>query len=301
MTPPEQRPVVVVVGDVIVDVVVRPLGPFNRGSDTPSRIVVTPGGSASNQAVALATAGAQVHLVGVVGDDELGRAAARALAATGMEVHLRVDPVRPTGVVVAVVDASGQRSMLTDRGANLHLDLQDLRPGLLCAGRHLHLSGYELLDEATRPVARAALERAAAAGMTCSVDPCSAGPLAGVGARAFLAWTEGVDWCCANLDEGRALTGASRPADIVAGLRRHYREVVLTLGADGALFSGPGTEFLHCGAYQVAVVDTTGAGDAFTGTFLAGRLRGEQPQQALRAALAAAARVVVAPGARPWT
>ena len=300
MTPPEQRPVVVVVGDVIVDVVVRPLGPFNRGSDTPSRIVVTPGGSASNQAVALATAGAQVHLVGVVGDDELGRAAARALAATGMEVHLRVDPVRPTGVVVAVVDASGQRSMLTDRGANLHLDLQDLGPGLLGTGRHLHLSGYELLDEATRPVARAALERAAAAGMTCSVDPCSAGPLAGGGARAFLAWTEGVEWCCANLDEGRALTGASRPADILAGLRRHYREVVLTLGADGALFSGPGNELLHCGADSVAVVDTTGAGDAFTGTFLAGRLRGEQPEQALRAALAAAARVVVAPGARPW-
>jgi sugar/nucleoside kinase (ribokinase family) len=289
-----------VVGDVIVDVVVRPLGPFNRGSDTPSRIVVTPGGSASNQAVALAGAGAQVHLVGVVGDDELGAAATRALAATGVETHIRVVPGEQTGVVVALVDASGQRSMLTDRGANLHLDERDLGPGLLAAGRHLHLSGYELLDEATRPAARAAFDLAAAAGMTRSVDPCSAGPLAAVGGAEFLAWTEGAEWCCANLDEGRALTGARRPEEVLAGLRRHYREVAVTLGAQGALFSGPGTELLHCPADRLAVVDTTGAGDAFTGTFLAGRLRGEGPAEAVRAALAAAARVVVAPGARPW-
>jgi sugar/nucleoside kinase (ribokinase family) len=292
--------VVIVVGDVIVDVVVHPLGPFNRGSDTPSRITLTPGGSASNQAVALAAAGAQVHLIAVIGDDELGRAAARALAVAGVKAHLRVAPGQQTGVVVAVIDASGQRSMLTDRGANLHLAERDLGPGLLVAGRHLHLSGYELLDEATRPAARAALELAAGAGMTRSVDPCSAGPLAGVGQGAFVAWTEGVDWCCANLDEGRALTGARRPEEVLAGLRRHYREVALTLGADGALFSGPGTELLHCPADRAAVVDTTGAGDAFTGTFLAGRLRGEEPGTVLRAALAAAARVVASPGARSW-
>jgi ribokinase len=293
--------VVIVVGDVIVDVVVRPLSPFSRGSDTPCRIAVTPGGSASNQAVALAAAGARAHLVGVVGDDELGRAAARALAATGVEVHLRVDPERPTGVVVALVDASGQRSMLTDRGANLGLGEQDLAPGLLGSGRHLHLSGYELLDEATRPAARVALELAAAAGMTRSIDPCSAGPLARVSPAAFLAWTEGVEWCCANLDEGQVLTGRTRPDEVLAGLRRHYGEVALTLGAGGAVFSGPGTEVLHCPAARAAVVDTTGAGDAFTGTFLARRLQGEPPEDALHAALAAAAGVVAAPGARPWS
>jgi sugar/nucleoside kinase (ribokinase family) len=292
--------VVIVVGDVIVDVVVRPLGPFNRGSDTPSRIAVTPGGSASNQAVAFAAAGAEVHLVGVVGDDELGRAASRSLAAAGVEVHLRVALGRQTGVVVALVDAAGQRSMLTDRGANLDLGPQDLDPRLLAAGRHLHLSGYDLLDEVTRPAARAALEYAAAAGMTRSVDPCSAGPLSAVGRSDFLAWTEGVEWCCANLDEGRALTGALGPEEVLAGLRRHYREVALTLGGEGALFSGPGTELLRCPADRAAVVDTTGAGDAFTGTFLARRLRGDGPGPALRAALAAAAQVVATPGARPW-
>jgi ribokinase len=285
----------------MVDVVVRPLGPFNRGSDTSCRIVVTPGGSATNQAVALAAAGAQVHLLAFVGDDELGRAAARALHGTGVEAHLGVVPGRPTGVVVALVDATGERSMLTDRGANLALGDLTLDPGLLGAGRHLHLSGYELLDEATRPAALKALDHAAAAGMTRSVDPCSAGPLAAVGKDAFLTWTEGVEWCCANLDEGRALTGATGPAEVVAGLRRYYREVTVTLGAEGALFSAPATELLHCRADPAAIVDTTGAGDAFTGTFLARRLRGDAPEQSVRAALAAAAAVVATVGARPWS
>ncbi len=298
--PPSCRPVVVVVGDVMVDVVTRPLGPFNRGSDTASRTVVAPGGSATNQAVALAAAGAEVHLVAAVGDDPLGRAAAQALATSGVEAHLQVCEGRGTGVVVALIDASGERSMLTDRGANLLLDERRLDPGLFAPGRHLHLSGYELLDEATRPAALAVLQRAASAGMTRSVDPCSAGPLAAVGSEAFLAWTQGVDWCCANLAEGRALTGVTEPEEVLGGLRRAYPEVALTLGTGGVLFSGPGTELLHCPAEEVAVADTTGAGDAFTGTFLARRLLGDGPGTALRAGMAAAARVVASPGARSW-
>jgi ribokinase len=315
---------------------VRPVGPFNKGSDTDSRIVVAPGGSATNQAVAFAAAGADVHLVAIVGDDELGQAAARALAATGVHAHLDVVEGQRTGVVVALVDPSGERSMLTDRGANRslakrHLAIRDpaesdpaegdpakggpgkggpgkgdprrgaLTAGLFGPGRHLHLSGYELLDEATRPAGLAALELAASAGMTRSVDPSSAGPLASVGTAAFLHWTEGVEWCCANLEEGRILTGQHRPDEVLAGLRRHYREVALTLGAGGAMFSGPGTELLHCPAAVVAVEDTTGAGDAFTGTFLARRLQGEAPAEALRSGLAAASRVVTSAGARSWT
>ncbi len=301
MAPPVQQPVVVVIGDVMVDVVVVPLGPFNRGSDTPSRVVVSPGGSAANQAVALATAGAVVHLVAAVGDDEFGRAAAAALATTAVQAHLHVCPGQRTGVVVALIDSSGERSMLTDRGANLRLDTDTLDPALFVGGRHLHLSGYVLLDEATRPVGLAALELAAAAGMTRSVDPCSAGPLAAVGPAAFLSWTGAIEWCCANLDEGRALTGAEKPEAVLAGLRRHFREVALTLGPGGAVFSGPSTELVYCAADQVDVADTTGAGDAFTGTFLARRLAGDEPEPALRAGLAAAARVVAAPGARSWS
>ncbi len=306
MAPPVQPPLVIVIGDVMVDIVVRPTGPFNRGSDTTSRIVAAPGGSATNQAVAFAAAGAEVHLVAFVGDDELGRAAVRALAGTGVQAHVEVLPGERTGTVVALIDASGERSMFTDRGANLRFGSMRFAnmvsdAGLLGRGRHLHLSGYELLDERTRGAALEALELAAAANMTRSVDPSSAGPLASVGAAAFLGWTAGLDWCCANLEEGRALTGEQRPADVLASLRQHYREVALTLGADGVMWAGAGAETLHCPAERVSVEDTTGAGDSFAGTFLARRLWGDPPEPALRAGLAAAARVVGAAGARRWT
>jgi sugar/nucleoside kinase (ribokinase family) len=283
----------------MVDVVVLPLGPFHPGSDTSCRIAVTPGGSATNQAVALAAAGAEAHLVAVVGDDELGPAAARALAGTGVRAYLAARPGERTGVVVALVDASGQRSMLTDRGANRTLQPGDVPAGLLRTGAHLHLSGYELLDEESRQAGRATLDRAAGAGMTRSVDLCSAGPLQTVGGEAFLAWTEGLDWCFANLEEGRALTGATGPGDVLGALAPHYGEVVLTLGAQGALCSSAGVA-VHRPAQTAVVADTTGAGDAFSGTFLAHRLRGEDVATALGAGLAAAARVVPQAGARSW-
>ncbi len=192
----------------MVDIVVRPTGPFHPGSDTTSRIVAAPGGSATNQAVAFASAGAEVHLVAVVGDDELGRAATRALAATKVQAHLEALPEESTGVVVALVGPSGERSMFTDRGANLRL-----ATGRCPAGAVRRRDGtftYPVMScstRLTRPAALEALELAAAAGMTRSVDPSSAGPLAAVGAAAFFSWTEGLDWCCANLEEGRVSDG----------------------------------------------------------------------------------------------
>ena len=298
-----QPPVVVVLGDVMVDVVVRPLGPFNRGSDTASRILIAPGGSATNLAVAMAGAGAQVHLVAVIGDDELGHAAVQALATTGVLAHFKVAAGEQTGVVVALVDAAGERSMLTDRGANLRLEAQMLDPHLLARADISTCPATTCLMPRRCPAALAALNNAAAAGMTRSVDPSSAGPLTALGREAFLSWTEGVDWCCANLDEGRVLAAVDPPAEVVTALRRHYREVVLTLGADGVLFSGSGHDLLHCPADQATISDTTGAGDAFKGAFLARRLSGDDPEPALRAGLAAAARVVSGPGAhrRPAT
>ena len=140
---------VVVVGDLMTDIIVRQTGPFAPASDTPSSITLAPGGSAANQAVWLARGGAAVHLVGVIGDDDLGRRSARALEDARVVVHLDRVPGRQSGVVVSIVDAAGQRSMLTDRGANLALAAASVPRRLFRHGDHLHLSGYELLDDET--------------------------------------------------------------------------------------------------------------------------------------------------------
>ncbi|MCU1492641.1 MAG: hypothetical protein JWO62_405 [Acidimicrobiaceae bacterium] len=284
----------------MTDIVVRPKRALAFGSDTPSAITISPGGSATNQAVWLARAGAEVHLVAAIGDDEQGSAAERTLERAGVHTHLQRIGSRSTGTVVSLVDDHGQRSMLNDRGANLALTSSALPLEIFEHGCHLHLSGYELLDGATRALGLAALGLAAEHKMTRSVDPCSAGPLAHVGAEAFLSWTSGVELFCGNLDEGRVLTGAEDPLEVADALSRSYGEVALTLGAEGALWTTDGSPAICLPATPTKVVDTTGAGDSFTGTFLAGWLAGSDPGGALQDGLDMAAAVVAEPGARSW-
>lgn len=284
----------------MVDVIVSQLRSLAVGSDTESSIRLAPGGSAANQAAHLALAGTSVDFFGVVGEDGLGDAAKRALEAVGVRPHLEIAPGCSTGVVVALVDHDAQRSMLTDRAANTELARVQLPEHLCAPGHHLHLSGYELLDVTSRPAALALIERAEAAGMSCSVDPCSAAPLARAGSTQFLSWTQDFAFCCANIDEARVLSGERDPERAVEVLARHYREVTVTLGGDGALWAARSGRQLRLASRAVEVHDSTGAGDAFTGTFLARRLFGDAPADALSAGLEAAARVVATAGARSW-
>src|SRR5690349_2485550 len=121
---------ILVVGDVITDVIVVPEGPIVRGSDRRATIRSRPGGSAANQAVWLASKGANVKFVSRVaaGDVETNAAYFRS---RGVEPHMIGDPQAPSGVLICIVDGDGERSFLTDRGANLNLSTEDLVPSLL--------------------------------------------------------------------------------------------------------------------------------------------------------------------------
>ena len=186
---------VVVVGDAMVDVVAQVDGPLRHASDTPARIALRPGGSAANVAAWLAWAGAAVTLVGRVGDDAAGRDAASALRDVGVEPCLAVDGERPTGTCVVLVGPDGERSMLPDPGANAALAPDDVPRERFTAGAHLHVSGYALLRPGSRDAARAALALAREAGMTTSLDPSSAAPLAAAGPSG--SWTgRGRSTCC---------------------------------------------------------------------------------------------------------
>jgi sugar/nucleoside kinase (ribokinase family) len=161
----------VVLGDVMVDVVVRVDGPLARGSDTPARVSFVGGGSGANVAAWAASIGTPVALACRIGDDDRGRAAVDELLAAGVEVYAGRDPDVATGTCVVLVDESGERTMLPDPGAN---DTPALVPdALLRPGGHLHVIGYTLVRPGARPGALAAIERARAAGVTISLDPSS--------------------------------------------------------------------------------------------------------------------------------
>ena len=284
-------------GDVMVDVVARLAGPVAPGSDSEASVSFGGGGSAANVAAWLAFAGRPATFVGRVGDDEPGAAAAAALRASGVDARLTVDASRPTGTCVVLVSPGGERSMLPDPGANAALAPEDLPDSVLVAGGHLHLTGYSLVRSGPRAAALSAIERAVAAGMSISVDPSSSALLT----PAFLDLLEGVGLLLPNAEEAAALTGAGGLASALDALTERFPEVVVKLGAEGAVWTDGSDEVRAPAAPPAtsAVVDTTGAGDAFAAGLLAARLGGAAPAEGLAAACALAAQAVATLGARP--
>ena len=147
---------VVTVGDVMVDVRVE-ASALEEGGDVHGRVLVRPGGSASNAAVWAAHAGATARVHGRVGGDMAGALVRDELVDRGVEPALALDQGAETGTML-IVHEPGERSMVADRGANGRLEPDDL-PSRIDASAIL-VSGYALLFEPTTAAAVAALERA---------------------------------------------------------------------------------------------------------------------------------------------
>lgn len=290
-----------VVGDVVTDVVARHRGPLAPGTDTAAAIRTVPGGAGANVACWAAHWGcADVRLLGRVGTDATVWHE-RELVASGVRPRLVVDPEAATGTVICLVDtgASAERTFLTDSGASLRLDPGDWSDTLLDGVVRLHLSGYLLFSEPSRALVAVAMESARARGVPVSLDPASAGFLVELGVDRFLALVEGVDVLLPSRDEACLLTGLPDPADAAAKLSRHVPLVVTKQGAEGALVAHAGTVHARVPAEPATPRDTTGAGDAFTGAFLATLLAGAEPEEAAREGCRAGARAVERVGGRP--
>jgi sugar/nucleoside kinase (ribokinase family) len=292
------RSAVLVVGDLITDVVAVYSGALHPGADTPAGITVRGGGSGANTAAWLAALRVPTGFVGVVGADEAGVARVRELSAAGVRTLVRHTAGAPTGTVV-VLSGGDERTMLSDRGANRALTAADIDAGLATGARHVHLSGYVLLDPGARAAGRHALAAAAGGGATTSVDTAAAAGLRAVGAAAFRSWVRGTDLLLANLAEADVLVGPGSPAELAGRLADVAAHAVVKCGAAGAVWASAGTAPVTVPAEQVPVVDATGAGDAFTAGLLARWLAGGSPVQALLAGVAAGARAVRLVGGRP--
>ncbi|HLJ98642.1 MAG TPA: sugar kinase, partial [Streptosporangiaceae bacterium] len=295
------QPRVVVVGDVINDILVKPAGPVVRGSDTVSEIKASPGGSAASQAAWMAHLGLDVTFAARCGarDASFHRSS---LSAYGVRPVLFADPDAETGSIVIMVSPDGERTMFTDRGANLRLRASDVPVSLLDGAAVLHLTGYTFFTPGLRSVALGLMAGARARGVTVTVDPGSAAFLAELPAGEFLAWTAGAALCFPNLDEAAALVPRGDPASLAASLAKHYGAVVLKLGGGGCLIARAGSEPVVVPASRLGsdLVDTTGAGDAFCAAFLSQWLSGSgELDDAARFAVQVAAEAVGRLGGRP--
>lgn len=263
---------IVVIGDSTLDVTVRPAAPPRPGGDVPARISLSPGGQGANVAVRLARAGIEVRLAAAIADDSAGQVLAGALEADGVAV-VRL-PAERSGLVIALLDADGERAMLSDR-----VTLDPTALAAACAGAEwVHCSGYALADDASADAlaelvgSLSASTRVSAGGGSLPEDPARSARV-----RRRLA-TAGVALLILARDEAAALLDRPLPsvaaaADALAGAFPGLIAVV-TGAVAGSAAAGPGFA-LSVPAVDPAtpMVDATGAGDAYVAALI-GALRG---------------------------
>ena len=292
-----------VVGEAVTDVVARHDEPLAPATDTAARIAVRPGGAGANVACWAARQGVRAQLLARVGADSADWHR-DALLAAGVRPRLRVDDRHPTAVVIALVDAAAERTLVTDSGASLHLGPDDWDEALLDGVDRVHFSGYLYFSAPGRELATLVTASARARGLPTSVDPASTGFLRRLGVPRFLDAVAGPDLLLPNADEAALLAGQPPGADpgaTAAGLSALVpgATVVVTLGCRGALAAAGGRVVARAPGVPTRAVDSTGAGDAFTGALLAALLAGSGLPAALGTACATAATATTRLGARP--
>jgi ribokinase len=274
---------IAVVGSVNRDLIVSAAALPGRGETVlSSGHVEAPGGKGANQAVAAARLGATVSFVGRVGDDAAGRMLAAAFSSEGVDVtHLAVTEALPSGLAVITVDAEGENTIVVDAGANALVGRANV-----ASAAHVLRSAKVTLLQLEIPM-ETVVEAAAAAGGTVVVNAAPATPLPDSLSRK-------THVVIVNVPELETLTGSGDPGS-AAGLGAPVS--IVTLGAEGAALvtAGGVTRFA---APEVAVVDTTGAGDAFCGAVAAGIDAGLRMEACVQRAVVAAALATTALGAR---
>jgi ribokinase len=276
---------VVTLGDLLLDVVVRLAAPPATDDDVPAAIALVPGGQAANVAAWVRWLGGEARLIARRADDVAGRLVTAEMARLGVELAGPVIAGERSGTVVALVAPDGTRTLASDRGAAGELGPGDVDESMLAGAAVLHVAGYTLLRETG---AQAALRLAQAArryGARVSVDLSTANGIAELGREEMRGRVAGLapDMVFANEAEAEAF---GEPVGDVWVVKRGALGCTVEQGGEVKVFSAIAPD---------AVVDTTGAGDAFA----AGYLLGGEPEVAARRGLEAAARSVQRVGALP--
>ena len=291
---------VLCIGDVMLDVIARiNVSPqkINVGSDTASRISTSSGGAAGNVAAWLTRTDARSTIVSHVGDDPAGAAIIAEFDALGVSHGDLVIPGETSGVVVVLVDSSGERTMFPDKGANSRLTAQDLPD--LNSFQAVYISGYALLNPLARDGVLAMIEKIKADGIPIYFDPASVGAMKDVADKELHNWFSMMDVLFLNEEESIYLTGSVDIERALNYLLDFSQVVVIKRGSAGAIAKARGFDSISLPAVAATVVDTTGAGDSFAAGFIASYSKNHDLTAALQAGGELAAGCVAIVGGRP--
>ena len=291
---------VLCIGDVMLDVIARiNVSPqkINFGSDTASRISTSSGGAAGNVAAWLTRTDARSTIVSHVGDDPVGAAIVAEFDSLGVSHGDLVIPGETSGVVVVLVDSSGERTMFPDKGANSRLTISDLPD--LSRFQAVYISGYALLNPLARDGVLAMIEKIKADGLPIYFDPASVGAMKDVADKELHNWFSMMDVLFVNEEESIYLTGSVYIERALNYLLDFSQVVVIKRGSAGAIAKARGFDSISLPAFAATVVDTTGAGDSFAAGFIASYSKNHDLTAALQAGGELAAGCVAIVGGRP--
>jgi sugar/nucleoside kinase (ribokinase family) len=280
-------PKLVCVGSVVVDIAMKVPKLPEPGGDVVARSSMLAVGGAFNVMAAARYQGISVSYAGGHGTGPFGDMVRSSLRAIGIEIIAPAVRSTDTGFTITFVVADGERTFATAPGAEAMLTRETLDSIPISPPDLVYVSGYGLAYPGSGPVLAGWLSHLET-GIAVVVDP---GPLvAEIPPAVLQAVAERCDWWTCNEREARLVTGSASPHDSIRRLAELAgREGVLVrLGRDGCLLLVRGQELQHLPARAVEVVDTTGAGDAHTGSFMAALAYGAEPAEAAHRANVAA-------------
>jgi sugar/nucleoside kinase (ribokinase family) len=281
----------------MLDVVVIIDSQINYGSDTPSSISTHGGGAAANTASWLAYSGNQVFFVARTGDDAAADAVTAELDFWGVSHKDFRQAGLKTGVVVVIVDETGQRTMFPDSGANSGLDTSDLPE--LTGFDAAFISGYSLFNKASSAGVQRMIQEISAAGIPIFFDPASVGTISHFGKDKALAFLPLMNFVLLNEEEALYLSGAESVEKALSFLNQYCDCVIIKTGSTGAIGSTKNTPPIIAPTKAIKPIDTTGAGDAFAAGYISAWIETADLLQAMSKGNALAALCVANIGARP--
>ncbi len=260
------------VGDLNVDVLmVLPHWPQPGHEVLLRDLRWAPGGSGANTAMLLARWGHPVRLLARIGKDLWGQALRERLASLShLDLHwLQTDPEHPTGMVFVLVDVRGERTFLTQRGANAYLEVPSSEALFHPPPAYLHITGFNALAPRQRHTTEALLAEAEYRGIPIVLD---VGTYPALQARRVLrSWLHRVTMLSLTLEEARRLLARedTAPRVLLDTLAAQIPVVALRMGDQGAYLAWRGRVYRYP-LLPIRTIDTTGAGDAFTAGLLLG-------------------------------
>ncbi len=297
-----------VIGDFAWDVMIRTNSELLTGGDTFGDVVLAPGGSAANVSVWAARCGLETNFIGKIGRDRLGDLAKEDLQSEGVRSFFIETDSHLTASVAVWIDHKGERSMVSGQGADFYLLASELPRAILRQTEHLHLTAWSFFTDPPRSALQEAAHYAKQHGATLSLDPASFQLIGEMGIQRFIESTKDldIDIFFPNYQEGQAISEENEPKKIAEKLSELYPTalIVLKLDAKGAFLykhggKGALSDGIHIPASDNHLIDATGAGDSFAGSFLAKYLRGSSAKDAATFASQISGWVIEHLGARP--